>query len=98
MKKGFTLLEMIVVMTVVAVLFLLTIPNVSNTVKVVADKGCEVQLKVVDAALVQFLLDKDVQSATIQDLVGADYITQRQTQCHDGRGIRIENGHAQISP
>ncbi len=98
MKKGFTLLEMIVVMTVVAVLFLLTIPNVSNTVKVVADKGCDVQLKVVDAALVQYLLDQDVQSASVQDLVKANYITQRQTQCHDGRKIHIENGHAQISP
>ena len=98
MNKGFTLLEMIVVMTVVAVLFLLTIPNVSNTVQVVSDKGCDVQLKVVDAAMIQYLLDRDVQSATVNDLVQANYITGRQTQCHDGRSIQIVNGHAQIAP
>lgn len=98
MKKGFTLLEMIVVMTVIAVLFLLTIPNVSNTVGVVSKKGCEVQLKVVDAALVQYLLDKDVQSASVSDLVNANYLSSRQAQCHNGQSIAIINGHAQVSP
>ncbi len=97
MKKGFTLLEMIIVMTVVAVLFLLTIPNVSKTVKVVSDKGCEVQLKVVDAALVQYLLDKDVQSASISNLIEANYLTPRQAQCHNGQKIVIINGQAQIA-
>ena len=39
MKKGFTLLEMVIVMTVIAILFLLTIPNTQNSLKVANAKG-----------------------------------------------------------
>ena len=38
-QKGFTLLEMIVVVMIIAVLFLLTIPNISGVIGVVDDKN-----------------------------------------------------------
>ena len=38
-QKGFTLLEMIVVVMIIAVLFLLTIPNISGVIGGVDDKA-----------------------------------------------------------
>ena len=57
MKKGFTLLEMIIVVTIVSILFLLTVPNIQKVIGVVDDKGCEAQIKVVDSAILEYRLD-----------------------------------------
>ena len=51
MRKGFTILEMIVVIMIVALLMLITIPNIQNVIKTVQDKGCESQVKLVDTAI-----------------------------------------------
>lgn len=95
-KKGFTLLEMVLVMTVIAILFLLTVPNIQNVIGSVSSKGCEAQTKVVDAAIVQYMMDHDVQSASIDELVAGGYLTHRQTVCQNGKSIVISNGAAVV--
>ncbi|MFQ8583073.1 MAG: prepilin-type N-terminal cleavage/methylation domain-containing protein [Holdemania massiliensis] len=45
MKRGFTLLEMIIVVSVLAILFLLSVPNIQQVMKIVDEKGCAAQLK-----------------------------------------------------
>ncbi|NLC42149.1 MAG: prepilin-type N-terminal cleavage/methylation domain-containing protein [Erysipelothrix sp.] len=94
MKKGFTLLEMVIVMTVIAILFLLTIPNTQNSLKVANAKGCDAQLKVVDTAILQYMLAKDVQSVSMSDLVSEGYLSERQGYCHDGSSITIVDNQA----
>ena len=39
MKRGFTLLEMIIVVSVLAILFLLSVPNIQRVMKIVDEKG-----------------------------------------------------------
>ncbi|NLW29350.1 MAG: prepilin-type N-terminal cleavage/methylation domain-containing protein [Erysipelothrix sp.] len=97
MKKGFTLLEMVLVMTVIAVLFLLTVPNIQNVIGSVTSKGCDAQCKVVDTAIVQFMMDNDAQTVTISQLVSDGYLTEKQTTCQNGVPIRIENGVAKAN-
>lgn len=94
MKRGFTLLEMIIVMTVIAILFLLTIPNTQNSLKVANTKGCEAQLKVVDTAILQYMLAEDTQSVSMSSLVSAGYLNERQGYCHDGTPITIVDNQA----
>lgn len=94
-KTGFTLLEMVLVMTIIAILFLLTVPNLSKVISTASAKGCDAQTKVVDAALVQYLLDNDVTSASIDQLVSQGYLTAQQTTCQNGQSISIIDGHAQ---
>ncbi|AMC93354.1 competence protein ComGC [Erysipelothrix larvae] len=94
MKKGFTLMEMVLVMVIIVILFLLTVPNISNTLKTVNDKGCDAQLKIVDAAILQYILKVDKTPTSIGQLVSENIITQRQTQCQDGTNIGISNGQA----
>lgn len=93
-KKGFTLLEMIVVVMIIAVLFLLTIPNVSKVLNSVDDKACDALTKVVDSAIVQFKLDYDEYPGSVQDLINAGYLTEKQATCSNGKAISIEDGHA----
>lgn len=97
MKKGFTLLEMVLVMTIIAVLFLLTVPNIQNVIGSVTSKGCEAQCKVVDTAIVQYMMDHDVQTVGISELVSEGYLSQKQTVCQNGIPIRIENGVAKAN-
>ena len=45
MKKGFTILEMIIVLTIVALLYLLTIPNIQQKKEIIDNKGCEIWIR-----------------------------------------------------
>jgi len=91
-KNGFTLLEMIVVMMVVATLFILTIPNVSKVINSVDDKACDALTKVVDAAIVQYKLEHGSYPNSIGEL--SEYLSDDQMYCKNGKGISIIDGHA----
>lgn len=93
-KKGFTLLEMIVVVMIVAVLFLLTIPNVSKVIGTVDNKACDAQCKVVDSASVQYRLEYGEMPNSLTDLVSAGLLDEKQTTCSNGKVIFFEDGHA----
>lgn len=96
MKKGFTLLEMIVVLSVITLLFLLTIPNIQKVMVLFDKKGCEAQLKVIDAAILEYKLEfHDLADDTTQ-LVDAGYISEAQTSCQNNDRIIIEDGQAKI--
>lgn len=94
MKKGFTLVEMVVVMSIVGIIFLLTVPNIARTLVLVNEKGCEAQIKIVDAAIIQYTLEKDRSPNTIGDLVSEGFLSQKQTQCSSGKQIEVSNGKA----
>lgn len=94
MKRGFTLMEMVLVVSVIVILFLLTIPNIQKTIHVVNDKGCDAQLKVVDAAVLQWRLQNDAIPLSMEQLVEGDFLSERQCYCGDGSVIRLANGQA----
>ncbi|MDO4197735.1 MAG: competence type IV pilus major pilin ComGC [Erysipelotrichaceae bacterium] len=93
MKKGFTLLEMIVVVIIVSVLMLLTIPNISKVIDSVDSKACDAMTKVVDSGIVEFKLDYGTMPNSITDLVNGGYIDSSQTSCSNGKALSIVNGH-----
>lgn len=96
MKAGFTLLEMLIVLIVLALFMLLTIPNIHTVLTIVQKKGCEAQVSVIDAAILQYQLLHDQLPATIHDLITSDLILENQQYCQDGRKITIENNQATI--
>ena len=59
MRKGFTLLEMTIVVMIISVLFLLTVPNIQKTLKIVNSKGCKALEKVADSAIIQYKREYD---------------------------------------
>lgn len=94
MKKGFTLLEMVLVMSAIVVIFLLTIPNIAKTLFIVNDKGCDAQIKVVDAAILQYRLQFDVIPGSIHELVQEGFLSSSQLKCSNGKAIHISGGQA----
>lgn len=92
-KKGFTLLEMVVVVIIISVLFLLTVPNVSRVIDSVDNRACSAMTKVVDSAIAQFKLDYGTMPNSIQDLVNGGYLDSNQTSCSNGKGLEIVDGH-----
>jgi len=51
MKKGFTLLEMILVLSVIAMILLITIPNVMEKKKLINNVGCKALVEVVNSQI-----------------------------------------------
>ena len=93
-SKGFTLLEMIVVVMIVAVLFLLTIPNISGVISLVDDKACDALTKVVDTASIQYKLKYGQLPNSVRDLVSAGFISEEQMTCSNGNTIYFSDGPA----
>jgi len=96
MRKGFTLLEMIVVLSVMTLLFLLTIPNIQKVMTLFDQKGCEAQLKIIDAAILEYKLEFGEIADDPGQLVESGFITEAQTTCQNNDQIVIENGQAAI--
>lgn len=96
MRKGFTLLEMIVVIMIVSLLMLITIPNIQKVIGIVQNRGCESQVKLVDAAILQYMVETDEIPTSIDDLIGLDLLSDNQRKCQNNKNITIVDGEAEI--
>lgn len=96
MRKGFTMLEMIVVIMIVALIMLITIPNIQKVVKIVQDKGCESQVKLVDAAILQYMVEHDQVPGSIDDLISNNLLEEKQRVCQNNKQIVIVDGEASV--
>jgi competence protein ComGC len=95
-KQGFTMVEMMIVMLIIALLFMLTVPNVTQVLSIVQKKGCDAQLSVVDAAILQYFMIYDVYPQTLNQLLEEDLISHEQKTCQNGQTIIIENNQASL--
>lgn len=93
--KGFTLLEMLIVMLVISVLLILIIPNLTTQSKGVNDKGCEALVAVVQAQADAYYLDHGEIVNDIDTLVGNDYLEENQKTCGK-TSIMVSNGKASL--
>ncbi|MBR5290971.1 MAG: prepilin-type N-terminal cleavage/methylation domain-containing protein [Erysipelotrichaceae bacterium] len=93
-KKGFTLLEMILVVSVLSILFLLSVPSIQKVLTTVDEKGCNALLKVVDAAIVQYRLETGYLPDDVYDLIDHGYLSESQIECSNGKKILIVSGEA----
>ena len=58
-KNGFTVLEMMIVMLVIALLLLITLPNIQQKETIIRDKGCQALLDIVDSQIILYEIDND---------------------------------------
>lgn len=79
--KGFTLVEMLVVLLIISVLMLLFVPNLSKQKDVVQEKGNAAVVKVVESQMELYELEKGTKPS-VKDLVG-DYITDDQAKAYN---------------
>ena len=95
-RKGFTLLEMTIVVLIISVLFLLTVPNIQKTLSIVNNKGCKALEKVADSAIIQYKLEYDEYPSSVQDLISAGLLTEDQVKCDGNHSLSISDGQAYV--
>ncbi|KMJ60081.1 competence protein ComG [Bacillus sp. LL01] len=99
-ERGFTLVEMLLVMLVITVLLLIMIPNVTKNTSVIGDKGCEALLSMVDAQIQTYRLDTGSEPESIDDLKSPEYLEDRfdddtgTLNCPNGNIITIVDNKA----
>jgi competence protein ComGC len=87
-EKGFTLIEMLVVLLVISILLIITIPNITKHQSTIQAKGCEAFVKMVQAQVQAYELDKDKLPENVAELETAGYL--KQTSCPNGDGVAID--------
>lgn len=93
-KNGFTILEMMIVLSVIALIFLLTLPNIRQKQDLIQEQGCNALVEVCNAQAVMYEIEHLVPPSSIDDLIRGGYLKETQRRCPNGETIEIENGQA----
>ena len=93
-EKGFTILEMMIVLSIIALIFLLTLPNIQQKEDIIRKKGCEALVEVVNAQILLYEIDLLVPPTNISQLIKGGYLKESQKRCPDGASIQIRDGQA----
>ncbi|MFC4022803.1 competence type IV pilus major pilin ComGC [Oceanobacillus longus] len=86
-NKGFTLIEMLIVLMIISVLIILIVPNLGDKGSEVHSKGCEALVSVVQAQVDAYYIDKNEYPSTLDDLV-PHYINDEQKKCPNGKELQ----------
>lgn len=95
-QKGFTLIEMMIVLLVISVLLVITVPNVTKNNSSINEKGCDAFVKMVQGQVQVFELDGKKSEdgklvpVSVDALIDGGYITQK--KCPSGKEITIADG------
>ncbi|MGF3103634.1 competence type IV pilus major pilin ComGC [Rossellomorea sp. DUT-2] len=89
-QKGFTLIEMMIVLLVISVLLFITIPNVTNQSNSINSKGCEAFVHMVEGQVEAYKMEGNALPVTIDTLVTDGYLNEDYKACPDGSAITID--------
>ncbi|GHH96986.1 competence type IV pilus major pilin ComGC [Neobacillus kokaensis] len=95
-EKGFTLIEMMIVMLVISVLLIITIPNVAKHNSNINNKGCEAYVKMVQAEVQAYRLDKN-EIPTLALLKSEGYINDETKGCPNGKEVKIDETTGEVT-
>lgn len=89
--RGFTLVEMLVVLLIISVLILVTIPNVAKHFSSIDKKGCDAYILMVQGQVEAYKLDKNSYPSNVDDLVNEGYIQKDNITCPNGDLVTISS-------
>lgn len=87
-EKGFTLIEMMIVLLVISVLLMITVPNVTKHNSSINQKGCEAYGKMVQGQVQAYEIEHH-NVPTVEDLVTEGFLLNGETTCPVGKSILI---------
>lgn len=93
-KNAFTILEMMIVMLVVALLLLITLPNIQQKETIIRAKGCSALLDIVDSQILLYEIENEKTPTSISQLIEKGYLKKGQDTCPNGKKVEIVNGEA----
>ncbi|PYZ95311.1 competence protein ComG [Salipaludibacillus keqinensis] len=80
-SKGFTLIEMMIVLVIISILLLIVVPNLTKNQELASDKGCEATIELIKTQVVAYQIEHNKLPSSISELEG-DYV--QSTTCPDG--------------
>ncbi|ASF39898.1 competence protein ComG [Halobacillus halophilus] len=94
-EKGFTLIEMLIVLLVISVLMIITIPNLTKNNGTIRDKGCEALVITAQAQAEAYSIENGAYPSNLSDLVDGQYL--KQTTCPDGGVLGYDSDSGEVS-
>lgn len=88
-EKAFTLIEMMIVLLVISVLLIIAVPNISKHNSNIKEKGCEAFLKMVEAQVQSFEMDKHRLPTGFAELRTEGYLKENQSTCPNGAIVTV---------
>lgn len=96
-EKGFTLVEMLVVLFIIAILILVMLPNIAQHFGMIDKKGCEAHVAMVQTQVEAYRIDH-MDYPTVDNLVEKKYISESHELCPDKKtAIKIEDGQVKVN-
>ena len=97
-KKGFTLIEMILCVSIILVILMLVIPNITSKNMMIKEKSCDALIEVVNSQIILYEIEHGELPTSIDDLTQGEhpYLNPKQGICPNGKEIQIDNGQAYI--
>jgi len=89
-NSGFTLIEMLIVLTIISVLLILIVPNFGKSNQEVHKQGCDALVSVVQSQVYLYHLETGHYPTDLTDLTKDNYITDDQTTCANGKTIEVD--------
>ncbi|WP_010303226.1 competence type IV pilus major pilin ComGC [Kurthia senegalensis] len=92
-QKGFTLVEMLIVLFIIAVLIIIIIPNVTKHFSTVDEKGCTAYVKMIQGQVEAYKVELGTYPSNLDDLKRAGYLKEgvNEKAC-GGKVIKIQDG------
>jgi competence protein ComGC len=90
-EKGFTLIEMMIVLLVISVLLFITIPNVTKQGTSINNKGCEAFQHMVEGQIEAYRMEHKKLPADLQELADAGYLNSEYQECPNGEALSIDS-------
>lgn len=94
---GFTILEMLIVLSIISLIFTLTLPNIQSRLTIIRTKGCESLVDVINSNIIQYELEQGEIPQSMEDLLETGLIKEQQMKCPNGANIVIVDGQAEAS-
>lgn len=96
-EKGFTLIEMMIVMLIISVLLIITIPNITKHNSNINSKGCEAFVKMVQSQVQSYEIEHNAYPTNTDDLIKDGYLNPGSTTCPDGKTTVTINADGTVS-
>lgn len=91
-EKGFTLIEMMIVLLIISVMVLIAIPNVTKHANTIDDKACDAYIQMVQGQVEAFRMETLTAPKSLSELE-KDYLPDGGEVCPDKKTkLKIENG------
>lgn len=98
-KEGFTLIEMLIVLFIIAILLILIIPNITKNIDTAKDKSSEAYEKTVQSQVTAYQINEKDNDVTFAKLVDKHYLdgpVEKASTAPNGKKIVISNGKAEL--